>query len=180
MVYSESFKERMVEKILSTPGLTAGKLSGSVDVHQSTLSRWLREAGSVAVMPKKKNRRKANPKKLAARSRRPQDWSPEERLQVVMEVAGASDEELGEILRSRGLHSATVEQWRESMLEGLREAGPRRKQAAAHTKKVHTLEREIRRKDRALAETAALLVLKKKVQEIWAEEEDELMPRSDT
>jgi hypothetical protein len=35
------------------------------------------------------------------------------------------------------------------------------------------LERELRRKDKALAETAALLTLRKKAQAIWGDGEDE-------
>ena len=42
-----------------------------------------------------------------------------------------------------------------------------------YKKKTRNLEKDLRRKEKALAETAALLVLKKKVQEIWGEPEDE-------
>ncbi|MEI2420412.1 hypothetical protein V6O07_09065 [Arthrospira platensis SPKY2] len=38
--------------------------------------------------------------------------------------------------------------------------------------KLQELEREVRRKDKALAETAALLVLQKKLQAIWGDKED--------
>ena len=44
--------------------------------------------------------------------------------------------------------------------------------------RIKELERELRRKDKALAETAALLVLKKKVQAIWGDEDDDTEPKS--
>jgi transposase len=61
------------------------------------------------------------------------------------------------------------------MLHGLakRVSAPKSKGAAGQTKKIRALEKELRRKDKALAETAALLVLKKKVQQIWGDEDDD-------
>jgi len=45
-------------------------------------------------------------------------------------------------------------------------------------KRIRSLEKELRRKDKALAETAALLVLKKKVQEIWGDEDENTTRRN--
>jgi len=72
------------------------------------------------------------------------------------------------------LHQVHLEQWRSQMLEGL-ENGFSKKlsiQKKADANRIRSLEKELNRKDKALAETAALLVLKKKVQEIWGDEED--------
>ena len=54
-----------------------------------------------------------------------------------------------------------------------------REAAAADAKKIRLLERELLRKDKALAETAALLVLKQKTQAIWGDEDDDTDPKSD-
>ena len=60
------------------------------------------------------------------------------------------------------------------MLRGLDETAPRRRSAqSAEGRRVRELEKELRRKDAALAETAALLVLKKKAQAIWGDEDDD-------
>ena len=72
-------------------------------------------------------------------------------------------------LRSRGLHDAQLQQWRDQMIIGL-EPKPLKR---AETKRIQELEKELRRKDKALAETAALLVLKKKAKEIWGDEDDD-------
>lgn len=59
---------------------------------------------------------------------------------------------------------------------------PRVKKSREHKeaeKKVRKLERELKRKDAALAETAALLVLKKKAEEIWGDEDDDIAPKSE-
>jgi transposase-like protein len=101
--------------------------------------------------------------------KRPQDWSAEEKLAAVLEAASLSEDELGVFLRSRGLHDAQLQQWRDQMLIGL-EPKPFKR---AETKRIQELEKELRRKDKALAETAALLVLKKKAQAIWGDEDDD-------
>jgi len=98
-------------------------------------------------------------------TRRPQDFSAEEKLSVLLEIEGLTEEELGAYLRRRGLYEAQVRQWRAVVTEALDKAIGRPKvspEQRAHKKRIASLERELRRKDKALAETAALLVLKKK------------------
>jgi transposase-like protein len=105
----------------------------------------------------------------------PKDWTPEEKLKAVLESASLSDEELGAFLRRNGLHETHLQQWRIQMLQGLGKpvSAPKGKTAPAQAKEIRNLEKELRRKDKALAETAALLVLKKKVQQIWGDEDDD-------
>jgi hypothetical protein len=108
-------------------------------------------------------------------ARRPEDWSAEERLRVVMEASRLRDEELGAFLRREGIHEATLAEWKASVLEAL---GPQ-KRVSADSKRVRELEKQLRRKDKALAETAALLVLQKKVQAIWGDEDEDTGRKND-
>lgn len=103
--------------------------------------------------------------------RRPADWKPEEKLRVVLDAQGLEGEALGELLRCEGLHEADLVEWRRVVLAAL---GPTSKVQAGsgEAKRVRELERELLRKDKALAETAALLVLKKKVHDYWGDEDD--------
>lgn len=73
-------------------------------------------------------------------------------------------------MRERGLHSIHIERWKEAIIEGLKSSKLNKKDL--RDKKIKELEKELRRKDKALAETAALLVLKKKAQDIWGDPED--------
>ena len=107
--------------------------------------------------------------------RRPEDWSPEERLRVVLEASRFADEELGAFLRREGLSEAVLAEWKAAALEGLRP----QKKPPGDARRVRELEKQLRRKDKALAEAAALLVLQKKVQAIWGDEEDDTGPKSD-
>ncbi len=169
MEYPEKFKAKMVQKLTAPGAPSATALSEEVGVAQPTLSKWVREAGRVGGMAKPK-RPKAGARK------RPQDWTAEEKLEAVIEAAPLSDEDLGIYLRRRGLHSTHLEQWREQLVAGVK--ARRSKKASPEAKRIRELERELRRKDKALAETAALLVLKKKVQAIWGDEDDPTTPRS--
>ena len=111
-------------------------------------------------------------------ARRPQDWTAEEKLTVVIEAASLPDEELGAFLRERGLHQANLKQWRREMIEGLAEPKARSSsKPSAETRRIRELERELTRKEKALAEAAALLILKKKAQALWGDEDDTTAPK---
>ena len=166
MEYPEKFKAKMVQKLTAPGAPSATALSEEVGVPQPTLSKWVREAGRVGAMGKSKR----------TKGKRPQDWTAEEKLGAVVEAASLSEEDLGTFLRHRGLHQTHLRQWREQIVAGLK--APRSRKASPEAKRVRELERELRRKDKALAETAALLVLKKKVQAIWGDEDGGTTPRS--
>ncbi len=104
--------------------------------------------------------------------KRPQDWSPEEKLATVLEAASLTEEDLGPFLRSRGLHEAHLQQWHDQMLVGLEPMAGKRNER----KRIQELEKEVQRKDKALAEAAALLVLKKKARDLWVDEDDDTIP----
>ena len=95
-----------------------------------------------------------------------------------------TEEQLGGFLRQRGLYRATLDEWRAAMLRGAKaELGGRasrgeKKARAADAKRIRTLERELVRKDKALAEAAALLVLQKKMQLLLGGEDDDTDPSS--
>ena len=164
----------MIRKLTGPDAISATALSRQVDVPQSTLSTWLRNAGGTSyTFPN--NNAESTIMTDPNRPRRPQDWRPEEKLKIIIEAASIDDEQLGQFLREKGVHETHLEQWRMQMLEALhnRPSKPKKdKSTAAGAKKIRALEKELRRKDKALAETAALLVLKKKVQQIWGDEDD--------
>ncbi len=110
-------------------------------------------------------------------AKRPQDWSAEEKFEVVVEAATVPEEELGAFLRRKGLHEAQLNEWRQMVLSGLGKRSSRSAKARTpEARRVRELERELARKDKALAEASALLVLKKKAAAIWGDE-DESTPR---
>jgi transcriptional regulator with XRE-family HTH domain len=169
--YTEAFREQMVRRMLSSPELSAAKLANQVGVTQPTLSRWLRESRSVPVVSDK------DKKATAAKQ-----WTTAEKLRVVGAAGKLSGEALGAFLRREGLHEAQLTAWRDAAAGALQRsaeaapssgatAGEKRRLSAAQ-KRVRELEKELRRKDRALAEAAALLLLEKKLQDLGWDDRD--------
>ena len=81
MKYSNTFKSKMVRRMVGPDGLSATAVSDDIGIPQPTLSRWLREAasGKVSAMPKTKTKKE----------RRPQDWTPGEKIAAVAEAGGS-------------------------------------------------------------------------------------------
>jgi len=165
MDYPQRFKEAMVRRMTSPGRPPTVDLAEEVGVHPSTLSRWVREAGRVGDMSKKK---------IKGTGRRPDDRTPQEKLQLILEASLLTDEELGAFLREKGLHKAQLERWQREAEEGLggRSIAPKPKNSP-EAKRIRELERELKRKDKALAEAAALIVLKKKAEALWGVEDDD-------
>jgi len=156
--YSDTVKEAVVVKLTSTNAPSAGALAKEVNIPQSTLSRWVREYGTIG--------REGGTMK----ERRPQDWTAEEKLNAILEYEKLEEAERGKYLRERGLHSIHIERWKEAIIRGLQSSKSNKKDF--REKRIKELEKELRRKDKALSETAALLVLKKKAKDIWGEPGD--------
>jgi transposase-like protein len=160
--YSTAFKQKMVEKLLHPNGPSAWALSRECGVTYTTLSRWESDARTLGGMSKKKDTEK--------RKR----WTTEEKLRIVTQASELSDDELGAFLRREGVHTSQLEQWREVVHGAFGGQSPEaRRRTLADRKRIRELERELNRKEKALAEAAALMWLKKKAQAIWGDEDDD-------
>ena len=130
----------------------------------------------MAMVSKKSNTKKPS---RPARSARPgsSDWNAESKFRVVIEAAALDESELGAFLRREGLHDDDLarlrEEVREAALSGLGGRKKARGGATEEQKRIKTLERDLKRSQAALAETAALLVLRKKAVALWGEEGDD-------
>lgn len=172
-MYSKAFRTLIIKKMTSPNRPDVVALAEEVGVPRSTLYRWVADAGKLTPQIVVETPSKTIYTQRPITMKRPQDWSAAKKLAVVLEAAALSEEELGAFLRSKGLHEAQLQEWRELMLSGLDPASVQRSNKKTDTKRVKELEKELRRKDKALAETAALLVLKKKAQAIWGDEDDD-------
>lgn len=169
-MYSKAFKALMVQKMTDPVRPSPVSLANDIGVSRSTLYRWASEADPLDLSVSAEPPSFTESMQRLSNMKRPQDWNAEEKLAAVLEAASLSEEEFGAFLRSRGLHEAQLQQWRDQMLVGLEPKAAKR----VEVKRIKDLEKELRRKDKALAETAALLVLKKKAQEIWGDEDDDI------
>ena len=106
-----------------------------------------------------------------------EQWSSEDKFAVVLETATMSAAELGEYCRRKGLFSEQIAVWRQACRSANANAAQtskvQREQSKGDQKRIRALEKELNRKEKALAEVAALLVLRKKAQAIWGEEAED-------
>ena len=105
--------------------------------------------------------------------RHPSEWTPEEKFSAVMEAASLSDDRIGGWLRTRGLREADLAQFRAEVRDAAIARMSATRTASPGAKRVKELERELKRKEAALAETAALLLLRERAVALWGEEGDD-------
>ncbi len=166
--YSSGFKARMIQRMSGPEQISANALSKEVGIAQTTLSRWLRKTSILSDMTKQKKTNKQD----SGRRRR---WTAADKLRVVLEAEGLTQEALGTFLRREGVHEAQLVEWREKAMSGatgaLKDAHRRKSEQTPEARRIRELESELRRKEKALAEAAALLILKKKL-DAYLEERD--------
>lgn len=173
-VYSNGFRNRMLQRLTGPDAISATRLSHETGVSQQTLSRWLRAARRFRSMNEPTPPSSSPSEHLSS-------LSAEEKLRIVLEASALPEAELGAFLRRQGLHASQIEEWRARITEALSEkARPKPKALPKDAKRIRELERELHRKDRALAEVTALLALKKKLQTLWGDEGENTPPRNAT
>jgi transposase-like protein len=164
--YSKTFKIEVVKKVVlrgADTSIRSMALSHGVKV--STLYGWIKAVEGKALT-------EDPPTSGGPGEKIPYHWSTSERLQAVTDTGPLTRERLSEYCRSKGIFPHHIEQWKEEFIKP--KANSDSKNEIKELKKeVKRLNAELHRKDRALAETAALLVLKKKAHQYWGDNEDD-------
>lgn len=156
--YSSERKIAILDKMLPPHNLTVREVAHREGVGEATLYNWRKQA---------KQEGRPVP---GSRKPTPDDWSSQDKFAVVLETASLNAQELSEYCRAKGLYPEQVERWKQSCVEGLGAPKPEN-DSKENRKKILKLEKEVLRKDKALAEAAALLILQKKFQALWEEGE---------
>ena len=150
--YSEEFKASVIAKMLPPNNVSVPELARETGIPKDTLYTW------------RIKHRKSNGEATAQQG--PSGLSSEEKFAIVLESASLNELELSEYCRRKGLYPQQISAWREACLQA--NAAPaaklEREKLRQQAKEIRQLEAELRRKEKALAEAAALLVLQKKVQ----------------
>ena len=153
MRYSDNFKEKAIKAVLENEGIKSKlEIAKELNVSKATLYRWVSEASDV----------NDNSKGL----------SSEEQLQILKESYNLKGEELSAYCRKRGIFEHQIEAFEKNFLsKKVISVSSSKKELNAQLLKNKKLEKELQRKEKALAETAALLVLQKKFQALFQDEE---------
>ena len=160
--YSMEFKQQAVQKLLApgSPGLS--KVARNLEIPLQTLHTWKKKYANKSVMKKFKHKTI-------------EKWTPEEKLDAIIKTASMTENEFGEYLRSNGLHSSDLENFREASISGFKSKGRPKldPELVELRRQKKTLERDLKRTQSALAEQSARIILLKKSHEIWGEPEDD-------
>jgi transposase len=147
--YSEGFREQALKKVFQRDQRSIREVAEELQINYHTLKGWMKET-----VAKDTERR-------AGRAKRPDDWTLAERLMALQESHGLAGEALQAWCRERGVFAHQLVAWQEAFCAG---AGEQRASLRALQADNQRLVRELARKEKALAEAAALLVLQKKFQ----------------
>ena len=162
--YSKEFKNNIIKQMMPPNNKSVPHLATEAGISPNTLYAWRRTARSAGL---------ATPAGETASER----WSSEDKFLIVLETATMNQAELAAYCREKGLYVEQVEAWKDFCINangGVAEQSKSfQKSLKEKEKEVKQLNKELRRKESALAETAALLVLRKKAQAVWGDHEDE-------
>jgi transposase-like protein len=162
--YSKERKQAIIEKMMPPQNCSISKIKKETGISDATLYNWRKQAKVKGLV-------------VPGDGKNPEDWSSEDKFMVVLETATLNEAELANYCREKGLYTDQIARWKASCVQAnaatevQEKAGQeQRRQDKADIKE---LKRDLRRKEKALAETAALLVLRKKANAIWGESEDD-------
>jgi len=155
--YSPEYKEMIVKRMLSEDAISVRDLVSETGVSRSTLYKWRNQYGLSQSDATK--------------------WSGEMKFAVLLETASLNETELAAYCRNKGLYVEDLVEWKTEAIQGysrqnIADAGLK-KDLQSMTKEAAKLKKDLERKDKALAEAAALLILSKKANAIWGEFEEE-------
>lgn len=166
MAFSKEFKESLIAKVLTEPRRSIRSVAREAQVGISSLHKWVHDSQNLS------NGTFATPN---PKVNRPEDWSAKQRFEAVIASETMTNEELNQYCRQQGLYKAQLERWKLDFMTD--KASTLSKQQASELKALRAqnkqLQRELHRKEKALAEVSALLVLKKKADLIWPVTEDD-------
>jgi transposase len=165
--YSEAVKADVRRRMSPPHRQSVAQISAELGIHVVTLYNWRKSwrlQGEV----------------VPASEKDPEGWGATDKFTVVLETAGLNATELSAYCRERGLYPEQVERWRQASQDAnekpvltLKEQKELERLRAQDQKEIKRLKQELRRKEKALAEAAALLIASKKIQAFWGEDGDD-------
>jgi len=158
--YPEELKASLIARMLPPNNARVAQLVQETGIPKDTLYTW---------------RRNAHRGGAPAQEKLSDGLRSEEKFNLVLETASLNEVELGEYCRRKGLFPQQISAWREICKQAHAPLGPKaeREKLRNQAREIRGLEAELRRKDKALAEAAALWVLQKKLRTLWVEPEEE-------
>jgi len=147
MEYPLEYRKQLIQKMLKPGGLTAMEVSRETGIHPATLYRWIKHAKNDGMSTRK--------------GKSPRNFTLEQKYEFLLEARRKTEEEFGLWLREKGLQSDHLEKWEQEVANALKRIAGAGSKDRETDQKIRSLEKELTRKEKALAEMSALLMLKK-------------------
>ena len=157
--HTEAFIEQALVKAYGRGGRTIHEVADALNIKHHTLKYWMKKKSII--------KRSASPIK----EKRPQDWTAEEQLVALQETHALAGESLQAWCREHGLFAHHLTSWKAAFCVGGKEPASGAGELRTLRDENAKLKREAVRKDKALAEAAALLILQKKFRALWEDED---------
>lgn len=155
--YSKEFKYSIIKRMMPPQNESVSAIARETGLSEGTLYDWRKKAKSKGMA-------------VPGGEAKPERWSTQDKFSIVVETATLSEIELAEYCRKKGLYVEQVQAWRDACMQAnggvAQQASQFQKDLRQKDKELKQMHQELRRKEAALAETAALLVLRKKVHAI--------------
>ena len=160
--YSSEFKEQLLAKVFTPNGSSTVELAQQSGVPYATLYTWIKMSKKQSVRPQQ------------TIPLRPESQSAEAKLRAVLDTLDKTESERSAYCREHGIYMHHLTAWKEQILKDLDTMPTKKEKAEQQALKNENkkLKSELNRKDKALAEVSALLILKKKADLLWGVEED--------
>jgi transposase-like protein len=159
MKYSTGFRNSVLKKVLPPENRSISEVSKETGISEQTIRNWIIKLENDNLDP-------------GQGEISPELRSPSEKMSLLLESKSLSPDAKGEWLRKNGIHSEHLVLWEQELRDQVNDKASRDKETIKKQKKeIKKLEKELDRKEKALAEMAALMVLKKKAEAIWGEDE---------
>ena len=162
--YSDELKQKIMLRMMPPNNESVTQISRDSGLAEGTLYKWQKEARAKGYV-------------IPGGEKKSEKWSTRDKFAIVVETAMLSEIELSEYCRAKGLFVEQIEAWRDACMQA-KEGNPSKQPSCKRNlrnkeRENKNLARELKRKEAALAETAALLVLRKKARAIWGDPEEE-------
>jgi len=160
MRYSLAFKESQIKKVLPPSGRSIKKVAEEAGISEQTLRNWINKGKEGTLQ---------NGNTVSGMGR-----SPREKLNLVIESRTVTEHKMGQWLREKGLHTEHITQYEQELRDMVENNNYKEKEKIKLLEKQNKeLQKELRKKEKALAEMAALYTLKKKAADLWGGNEDD-------
>jgi transposase len=159
--YTKECKEKIIKSLQPPENRTVPQVAKEKNIPVNTIYTWVSKARKEGKMIP--NSSPSNEIK----------WRKEDKFRILMETYTLNEEELSIYCREHGLYTTDVKRWRKILENSLETNNYSSPELKAEKEKNKKLEKELKYKEKALAETAALLVLRKKTDAIWGDHAEE-------